>query len=279
MPKFERKLSHTSLSTFRRCKMRYKWGYLDNYAPLPSPGLMTGGTGHAALGAWYKALSEEKSEEEASKIALKAASEKLTEYEEQHEETMDDLWDNLAIILERYFDWALEKDDFAAYEIEYKFEIEIGDFMLIGYLDGLVERDNGTHWLLEHKFNKRVSTKHLELDPQVSVYLLAARTLGFDIRGAYYNVVRTTIKGIAATEPVVRLPVFRNNEGLEQVVHEMVYQMEEMRSFHEANGEAAYRTPTRDCSWDCGFFHACLAVNDDGDPTPALRAIPLKDYK
>ncbi|MCK4824469.1 PD-(D/E)XK nuclease family protein [bacterium] len=279
MAKFERKLSHTSLSTFRRCKMRYKWGYLDNHAPLPSKGLMTGGTGHVALGAWYKALSEEKSQEETVTIALKAASAKLTEYEEMHEEPMDDLWDNLEIILRRYFDWALKRDDFTAYEIEYKFELEVGDFTLIGYIDGIVERDNGTHWLLEHKFNKQVQTKHLELDPQVSIYLLAARASGFDVRGAYYNVVRTTIKGIAATEPVVRLPVFRNNEGLEQIVYEMVEQMEEMRQFHETNGEAAYRTPTRDCSWDCGFYHACLAMNDDGDPVPALRAIPLKDYK
>lgn len=279
MTKFERKLSHTSMSSFRRCKMRYKWSYLDNYDPLPSRGLMVGGTGHVALGAWYKALSEEKSAEEASEIALKTASLRLAEYEEQHGEEQDKIWDDLSVILVRYFEWALENDDFNAYEIEYKFEFEVGDFMLIGYIDGLVERSNGTHWLLEHKFNKQVSTKHLELDPQVSIYMLAARVSGFDVRGVFYNVIRTTIGGIAATEPVVRLPVFRNNEGLAEIISELNMQMEEMRDFHETGGEFAYRNPTRECSWDCGFYHACLAMNDDGNPLPALRVIPLKDYK
>lgn len=279
MSQFERKLSHTSLSTFRRCKMRYKWGYLDDHAPPPGKGLMMGGTGHVALGAWYKAISEEVPSEEASTLALKAASDRLTEYEKEVGEPQDKIWEDLAVILERYFEWALEKDDFRAYEIEHRFELEIDDFVLIGYIDGLVERSNGTHWLLEHKFNKQVSTKHLELDPQVSLYMMAARASGFDISGVFYNVIRTTIKGKAQTEPVVRLPVFRNNEGLEQIVLETVYQMREMREFHETVGEKAYRNPTRECSWDCGFFNACLAMNDDGDPIPALRIIPLKEYK
>ena len=277
MTQFERKLSHTSMSSFRRCKMRYKWNYVENYAPLPGPALIKGSVGHAALGAWYPAMVA--NPEEALDIGLKAASTKLAEYEEQTEQDLTHVWDDMAIILERYAEWALENDDFKAYEIEYKFNLEIGDFILTGYIDGIVERDNGTHWILEHKFTKQVRIKHLELDPQVSIYLLAARALGFDVRGAFYNVVRTTIGGKAATEPVVRLPVFRNNEGLEQIVYELVLQMEEMRKFHESGGEGAYRNPTMDCSWDCGFNNACLAMNDDGDPIPALRVIPLKDYK
>ena len=52
-----------------------------------------------------------------------------------------------------------------------------------------------------------------------------------------------------------------------------------LKKFHESNGEKAYRNPTRDCSWDCGFNNACLAMNDNGDPVPALQVIPLKDYK
>jgi len=279
MEQFNRKLSHTSLSTFRRCKMRYKWGYIDNYDPLPSKGLMIGSIGHAALGAWYKSLSTGNSTGESADIALKAASTKLTEYEEQFGYEMPDLWDDMAIIIPRYFEWALESDDFIAHEIEHKFEITVGEFALIGYIDGIVERNNGTLWILEHKFNKQVQTGHLDLDPQVSIYMLAARTSGFDVRGALYNVVRTTIGGKAENEPVVRLPVFRNNEGLAQIVQELVYQMREMKEFHMQNGVNAYRTPTRDCSWDCGFYNACLAMNDDGNPIPALRVIPIKEFE
>ena len=177
MTQFERKLSHTSLSTFRRCKMRYKWGYIDNYAPLPSAPLIKGSVGHAALGAWYQALVTKP--DEAADIALKAASEKLGEYEEQTGEGMEDIWGDIAVILERYFEWALENDDFKAYEIEHKFNIEIGNFVLTGFIDGLVERDDGTHWILEHKFTKQVRVKHLEIDPQISIYMLAARAVSY----------------------------------------------------------------------------------------------------
>jgi hypothetical protein len=256
--------------------MKYKWAYIENYAPLPGQALIKGSVGHAALGAWYPATVA--SPEKAADISLAVASKKLAEYEEEASYEMPEIWDDMAVILERYYEWALENDDFKAYQIEYKFDLEIGDFILTGFIDGLVQRNDGTHWILEHKFTKQVRVKHLETDPQISIYMLAARVLGFDVRGAFYNVIRTTIGGKAETEPVVRLPVFRNNEGLEQITCELILQMEEMRKFHEQNGEGAYRNPTMDCSWDCGFNNVCLAVNDDGDPIPALRVIPLKDY-
>lgn len=279
MTKFERRLSHSSMSTFRRCLMQYKWKYLLNYEPLASPPLIKGSCGHAALGAGYMALAKKENLDAVVEISLKAASNKLAEFEEKAGDEMTDIWDDLSIIIPRYYEWARENDDFIAHEIEYKFEFEIDDFTVIGYFDGIVERTNGTLWLLEHKFTKQVRVKHLELDPQISLYMLAARATGFDIRGVFYNVVRTTIGGKAETEPVVRLPVYRNNEGLEQIAIEAVNQMREIRAFHENEGENAYRTPTMDCSWDCGFFNACLAMNDDGDPFPALRLIPTKDYK
>ena len=279
MTQFERRLSHTSLSSFRRCKMRYKWGYIDNHAAPSSPAQIKGGVGHVGLAAWYPAIANAKTFNPAGDIALKAASDKLAEYEREAGKEMTDIWDDIAIILERYFKWAIDADDFQVQEIEYKFELEIDDFILIGYLDGIVQRIDGSLWILEHKFTKQARVKHLELDPQLSLYMLAARASGFDVRGALYNVIRTTLGGIAATEPVVRLPVYRNNEGLQQIAREIVLQMKEMRTFHEQNGKDAYRNQIMDCSWDCSFFNPCLAMNDDGDPTPALQLIPIKEYK
>lgn len=278
MPPFERKLSHSSMATYRRCLMRYKWGYLDDYDPLPSRGQMMGGIGHVALGEWYRSLGDGKSKKEALDLSLGAASARLAEYENQYGYEMNDLWDPFSVIIQRYADWALEQDDFKCYRntIEHKFELKLGDFTLIGYIDGIVEKSNGSLWVLEHKFNKQVQTKHLELDPQVSIYMLAARATGFDVRGALYNVIRTTLTGIAEKEPVVRLPIYRNNEGLEKVIEELHLQMQQMRKFHEEGGINAFRNPTRDCSWDCGFYGACLAMNDDGNPMPFLRTLPMR---
>ncbi|KON33811.1 hypothetical protein AC477_01090, partial [miscellaneous Crenarchaeota group-1 archaeon SG8-32-1] len=207
---FERKLSYTSLATFRRCKMRYKWKYIDDYAPPSSINQAMGGVGHAGLGAWYTSLADELSTEEAKEAAFQAADLKLSEYERELGNELPDTWDNASLILDRYFDWSLGNDSFVAHEIEHKFELRIDDFVIIGYIDGIVELErDGSLWILEHKFTKQVRTKHLEIDPQISLYMLAARATGFDVRGAYYNVVRTTITGKAEKEPVVRMPVYR----------------------------------------------------------------------
>lgn len=274
---FDRKLSHTSLSTFRRCQMRYKWSYVDDYEPLSSKGQIMGGTGHAGAGAWYQHLHENPEDyEHAENLALKAASGKLAEYEEAAGYEMEDIWNDISIILPRYFAWSIENDDFTAHDIEYRFDLKVGPFTVIGYFDGIVETKDGSWWLLEHKFTKQVRTKHIEIDPQVSLYLLAARALKYNLRGVLYNVIRTTIRGKAENDPVVRLPVYRNNEGLAYIVRELVSQMSEMQKFHAVDGVTAYRNETMDCSWDCGFFNACLAINDDGDPKPVLNTLPRK---
>jgi cellulose biosynthesis protein BcsQ len=130
---------------------------------------------------------------------------------------------------------------------------------------------------MEHKFNKQVSVSHIDLDPQMSLYMLAAWEMGIEARGILFNVIRVAEGGIAAKEPVVRRQVYRNQEGLALIKAEISIQMDEMREFHEGNGRV-FRNPTKDCSWDCGFFATCLSMNDDGDAASALARVPCVPY-
>jgi hypothetical protein len=53
----------------------------------------------------------------------------------------------------------------------------------------------------------------------------------------------------------------------------MLIQVADMIKF-EKEGGVPYRNPTKDCSWDCAFFQACLSMTDDGqDPTDILKTI------
>lgn len=250
-----------------------------NLTTPSSVGQARGTIGHAALGLWYSNMGkmEEKERDEAS---IKLAGSMLIDVEKARDESMQEEWELLQIILQRYFDWARAHDNFSeVIAIEHKFEIEIDGIPLIGYIDGIV-RINKSIWLLEHKFNKQVRTSHIDLDPQMSIYLMAARKEGINATGVLYNVVRVAEKGIAATQPVERRQVFRNQEGLEFVEQELSIQMQEMKAAHEAGSiPYLYRSQTSECSWDCSFYDCCLLINDCGDASPLLKKFPVKDYE
>jgi len=272
-----RKFSHSSMSTFRRCRARYKWSYIDNYRTDSGLGQSRGSIGHAVLQNWYEHLDME-DQNERDELAMKVAANMYNDLEATMEQDFTADWDLMCVILPRYFDWARENDNFTRIvSLEQKFEIPIGKHTVIGYIDGVVEV-NGGLWLLEHKFNKRVSTGHIDLDPQMSLYMLAAHTLGIDVRGVFFNVIRAAEGGIAAKEPVVRARVYRNQEGLSAIAYETETQLDEMEEFHRLGGRV-YRNPTKDCSWDCGFYGACLAINDCGSPHEVLSKLPIVPHE
>jgi RecB family exonuclease len=240
-----------------------------DYAPASGLGQNRGSIGHAALAKWYK----EGCDDEA---CLKLIADMYTQVELEYDTSLQEDYELLDLILRRYFAWARENDNFAEIvSLEQKFEIQIGGQPVIGYIDGVVRSNSGSIWLLEHKFNKQVSTRHIDLDPQMSLYLLAARTMGIDARGVLFNVIRVAEGGIAAKQPVERVKVYRNSEGLSYIYEEVESQVAEMADFHDNGIGHIYRNPTKDCSWDCPFFNVCLSVNDNGDADSVLATIPI----
>jgi len=263
-------VSHTKLSTFRRCLQKYHWMYVDKYYPPPGVGQARGSAGHSALAKWHVDYN--------SQTAMDAA---WIVWESNGYGQGDD-WQLLEDALNRYFPWSLKNDNFKLLSAEEKFEIEfdiseygyenIEPFTFIGYIDGIVEED-GHKWLLENKFYKRMDKSSKEMDQQSTMYLLAAQLLGYDVRGVIYNMVRVADSKVAVTEPVVRQRVFRNASGLEKVQHEVQIQTADMQSYHMRGG-MPYRNMTKDCSWDCPFYNPCLSMLDDGqDPTEILQSL------
>lgn len=275
MTEKQRKFSHSSMSTFRRCRVRYKWSYIDNLVTPSGIGQMRGTVGHAVLGQWYKDMGK-MSEEQRDYNAMKLASDMFTIEETNRQASLESEWELMQVILPRYFDWARANDNFSEIlDIEYKFEIDIMGTPLIGYIDGIVKIKDSI-WLLEHKFNKQVSMNHIDLDPQMSMYLLAAYKLGINARGVLFNVIRVAEGGVAAKSPVERRMVYRNLEGLSTIEMEIEEQIKEMNDFHK-NGGIVYRNPTKDCTWDCSFYDACLLINDCGNADSVLKKFEVRE--
>jgi len=254
------------MSTWRRCKQRYFWKYVKNYVPVAGVGLIKGSACHKAMDEWYRTADD--------KEAMRIAMDHLTDAEMTLDSSLDKEWDLLQVVLPRYFDWARDNDSFTVEKTEFKFEIDIAGIPVIGYIDGIVKIKDMT-WILEHKFLKQVSTGHLDVDAQISLYMLASHKIGLNPYGVLYNIVRMTKGGKAANEPVERIRLFRNIEGLEYIENEITKQLGEMRDFHENVpnvGYMIYRTPVRECAWDCSFFPVCQSINDCGDADIILES-------
>jgi len=263
------KFSYSSLSTWRRCKYRYYLQYILDYASPPSLGQARGTVGHAALAEWYKNGMDDKK-------AMKVAEDELTNIEIANGWDMAKDWENLSVVLRRYFNWARASDNFdEVLSTELKYELDMEGHKLIGFIDGIIKTRKQA-WILEHKFVKQASVQHVTLDMQISTYMIAATLLGYHPHGVMYNVIRMGETGIASTQPVLRTYAYRNPEGLSLITQELILQMTEMDEFHKKGG-VVYRNPTKDCNWDCAFKDVCLSLNDSGEAESVLSRMPKVD--
>ena len=268
------RFSHSSLSCWRRCRYRYWLSYIKNYTSKGSLGQLRGTVGHSGLAEWYKNGGDDEK-------ALQVASDNLQTIEIANGLDMSKDWEELSMVLTRYFAWARRNDNFEVLAIEQEYEIELAGVKLMGFIDGIVKQ-GGSVYILEHKFVKQARVNHVTLDMQISIYMLAAHKLGYNPYGTIYNVIRMGDKGIAEKQPVLRTVAYRNAEGLGVIEKELENQMLELRRFNEEGSKylKLYRNPTRDCSWDCSFYAVCLSLNDSGEAESVLRTMEIVDrYK
>jgi len=156
----------------------------------------------------------------------------------------------------------------------------------VGTVDG-VYRDKSSDeiWLMEHKTAKAIFVNHLPLDDQAGSYFMVAtealrkqKLIGpkEELQGIQYNFLR---KGKADTRPTNedglvinkdgsvskrqpsplfrREPVWRSKGEREQMKTNVQSEVLLMNAFR--NKELPlFKNPTRDCSWDCGFYRMCM---------------------
>lgn len=255
------KVSHTMLSTWRRCRYKFYLSYVENLRSVSSPGQSKGKLGHIALGTWYK--TKKRDDEKAIKAAWDVYALDLDIKDET-------VFADTEAALRRYFEWARKKDRWTIITAEYEFNVAIGDgHILMGYIDGVVEYQ-GQMWLLENKFQKIIDTSSIDLDVQVSTYMIGAYLSGYKPIGVIYNIVRMGDNKKAVEEPVVRKLLYRNPAGLNAKIQEIHDQAEEVQTFLDEGG-AIYRNETKDCHWDCPFYSVCLAITDSGEPGNILN--------
>lgn len=189
---------------------------------------------------------------------------------------------------------------------EQAFDIEIpnrsGTGVLVNYCGkfDLVYRDliDDTIWLGEHKTAKQISTAHLSLDDQAGSYwAIASKILqhkgvlrrGDVISGIMYNFLKKARPddrkqdeqgrylnkngSVSKNQPT---PLFLR-EAVDRTRGERATQLRRIQNeatwmrLARKNPEIIFKTPTRDCSWDCQFFQMCEVQEKGGSDWKEFR--------
>jgi len=185
-------LTHTSMATFRLCKGRWYWSAVLGIRALKkSPSLLLGGLLHLWLEAWFLAGWDH-----AAELLTDAMLADLDPYDRAMLRAM---------CLAYHCRWAGDRARWRVLHVEVKFRAPIINpatgkpsrlYELSGRIDLIVQDiETGQVWIVEHKSSgadlspSSTYWLRLRLDPQISIYVAGARTLGLDPVGVIYDVV------------------------------------------------------------------------------------------
>lgn len=234
--------SHSSTTTFKRCLYKFHEYYggekresQRNYSQR------LGHAGHVALAAYYAGKSIQDSIDHGYEDYNPGTGEEVTAYK------------GLEKTLVRYFTVAA-RDGWTVRAVEK--EVRYGKLM--GILDLIIETKQGQRFIVDHKLQKSTNLGHLDVDDQVSFYLMMADMLDLQVDGFLLNLIPTGPEGLAPIRRIVnRSPLF-----LKRYKEEMDLQVELIERFLSA--PTPIRNFTRDCRWDCDLYQTCLQRMNQG---------------
>lgn len=165
------RLSYSSLSTYERCGLQFKFQYVDRLPPKPSPILAFGNSLHEALRHWYN-----------QPVPVPPPLEELLTF-------LDEAWDSTSFrhaaeertyrnharqVLTQYHE--RHTADFRIpVALEQRFEIDLGGVRITGIMDRMDRHPDGTYEIIDYKTNRRLPPlDRVQKDFQLSIYYLAA---------------------------------------------------------------------------------------------------------
>lgn len=182
-------ISHSMMTTAKQCWRKYQFKYVMNLDPIEqrmAPKL--GKIVHEAFDMYYKGFTHD----EVTSFIARQFAEERTKVEAADTEDVD-LASSIAQGMWMYF----PKDRSIFQDISSEKSFSVGLFKngkgikLEGIMDGLVKKD-GNWWVRELKttsVNRRQFKEKMDVSEQATMYVWAARKLGFDVKGVVYDAI------------------------------------------------------------------------------------------
>jgi len=174
--KLMRLIRGSELQDFLRCRLRWKWAWVDNLKPkIPNDKLFFGQLGHKFLEVYYRNLNHARIKT-AEDMAYQAM---LDLYQDTDTSGMDqiqvqELWDLASKVMFNYVShWKKEDGKIHVLATELTFGIPLNDEVAyIGTVDMIYTDEYGNLWFMDHKFTKSIEKyeKNSIMDRQISRY-------------------------------------------------------------------------------------------------------------
>lgn len=237
-----RSYSNTRLTTYKRCRLKYYWQYIERQGQSNATALRRGAAAHKAMAVFYEGAP-----------VMEAIEAAWLDYGPNDPESLEQML-KLDEILSRYFSFTARNDKWKVLEVEHTVEVKYQGEKLMGIWDLLIETQ-GKRFIVDHKFQKSHSFANLDADPQVTHYLALAKLAGVKVDGLMYNIVNLELSKTAA--PCFRQIVNRSEAFIDAYLQGLLPQIEEISEL-EAGNISVYPNWTRDCCWDCQWYAQCL---------------------
>lgn len=166
-------LHATDVQTFKTCRRRYKYEYIDRIKPMEQDYVPFefGKMGHHLLAQYYRLMGgmEPGPNQEFN----------LSPDDEQQVKT-----------LFRHYVWYYGPNDMKPISVEKEIEVKLeGEWSFVFTMD-LLAIHRESLWIVDHKFLRGFPDEtYLQIDNQITAYLWACREVGIPVEGMLYNVI------------------------------------------------------------------------------------------
>jgi len=313
-----RRISHSELKDFQRCKRRWWLRHVRRLAPKivgPVGPLQSGSRVHTALEAYYtpgaeadpRAVLEDVLRQAQQDYMMRCAELEIEPDTAVLQQFTKDAELERAMI-EGYAEWLAETGADAHLKvIDTERQVSVTDeqlraqfhrpFTVVGKLDArVIDETTGHRRFIDHKTVKAFARHDLRQDPQMLHYHLLevfADDMGEErCAGAIYNMLRKVKRTKTAKPPFFLRETINHNDaeieayrlrllGLIANVFELEARLEQLGD--DGARMFAYPNPTADCAWDCDFVQICSMFDDGSRVEDAIRDLfaerdPLTRY-
>lgn len=281
-------ISHSEVDQFLTCERKHYYAFgkvipgqedTGLESKHLSDGLYRGTLGHAALEAYYSALSNGHTVAVAKYDSDVVLNTELISNPEKAELIM-----SLMIVLNAYYAYYELEDttewEYVAVEEEFRHDVA-GHDIIFPFKPDLVRRHRKTQQVqvVDHKFLQRLyGPSIIGIQPQLAKYVGSLRLMGYDVKDGVYNLISHSV---LKTKPYVadnttmrRVPLKLTNQRVARSISEQnaaVLQIAELKADPDTWEHKVLRTANSFNCQNCPFLDLCVADLNGEDTTVMLR--------
>ena len=190
-------VTHSSLNAFQACRKSYEYRYVRGIVPIETSTALGFGTAiHRGLEALFLAIGSKVPQNEAVEAAVTACT---IEASAQNLEIADIV--KCEVLMRKYaaLYYSGDEQDFSDINVEQEFRVPFLSYIngvrveYAGKVDGIVRRQDGKLYIVEHKTASRVDDGYIDrirIDSQIRLYAqVIAHIYREEVAGAIYDII------------------------------------------------------------------------------------------